>query len=275
MAEHKIINIDKEKCNGCGICVDSCHEGAIQMVNGKAELVSEIYCDGLGDCLGPCPTGAISMISRDAEEYDPAATAQRQKELGLPVTAEPAAQHRGCPGSMAQTLKPVAAHATGAAVLEKANQPLPCGCPGSMAKYLPPVEDCKAGDCQSAGDTPSQLVNWPLQLKLVPQDAPYFKNADILIAADCAAAAAPDFHRKYLQQRPVILTCPKLDEAGPKILKLANIIQSARPASLTVLRMQVPCCGGLVRIAEQAIELSGIDVPLTTIVIDNRGNVVS
>ncbi len=275
MAERKIIHIDKEKCNGCGICVDSCHEGAIQMVNGKAELVSEIYCDGLGDCLGPCPTGAISMISRDAEEYDPVATAERQKELGLPVGAPAAQAHRGCPGSMAQSLRPAAAHAAGAGVLEKPEEPLPCGCPGSMAKYLAPVQGCKADDCQSSGDTPSQLVNWPLQLKLVPQDAPYFKNAEILIAADCAAAASPDFHRKYLQQRPVILTCPKLDEAGPQILKLANIIQAAHPASLTVLRMQVPCCGGLVRIAEQAIELSGVDVPLKTIVIDNRGNAVS
>ncbi len=242
MPERKIIHIDRDKCNGCGICVDSCHEGAIQMVNGKAELVSEIYCDGLGDCLGPCPTGAITMTSREAEQYDPVATAERQKELGLPVTAA-------------------------------AQQPLPCGCPGSLAKYLAPVEKCQATDCVSTGSTPSQLVNWPLQLKLVPQDAAYFKNADILITADCAAAASPDFHSKFLQQRPVILTCPKLDEAGPQILKLANIIQSARPASVTVLRMQVPCCGGLVRIVEQAIELSGLSVPLKTIIIDNRGQI--
>ncbi len=236
VCERKIVKIDEEKCNGCGICVNACHEGAIQMVDGKARLVSDIYCDGLGDCLGPCPTGAISIITRAAEEYDAEATAKRMKEMQQPVSG-----------------------------------PLPCGCPGSMSRTLKEGGRCDSGvGGGEAGE--SELMNWPVQLKLVPPGAPYLKGADILLAADCSAFAAPDFHRKYLKNKPVIIACPKLEDNVPQIAKLADIVRTARPASITVLRMEVPCCGGLVRVAQEAARAAGVDVPIKIIVLGVDGS---
>lgn len=240
--ERKIVQIDPEKCNGCGICVDACHEGAIQMVDGKAKLVSDIYCDGLGDCLGPCPTGAISIITRKAEAFDAEAVEERMQEKKQAEAA-----------------------------------PLPCGCPGSMSRSLKAAapEVCSCGcDCESGKDAApaeSELMNWPLQLKLVPPAAPYLKGADVLLAADCTAVAVPNFHQRYLKNRPVIIACPKLEENEPQVRKLADILATAKPASLTVLRMEVPCCGGLVRVAEEAVRLAGTGTPVRTVVVGTDG----
>ncbi len=265
--ERKIIEIDEDKCNGCGLCVDACHEGAIQMVNGKAKLVSDSYCDGLGDCLGPCPTGALSIVTRAAEAYDEEAVATRMRERGKPLAG-------GCPGSMARELrKPAAAVAAGAEP-----EPLACGCPGSMSKSLKatPSESCCCGDAGcDGGETPaavSELMNWPVQLKLVPPSAPYLKGADILVAADCAPVAVPDFHSRYLRGKPVIIACPKLEDNAPQVEKLAEIVRVALPASLTVLRMEVPCCGGLVRVAEEAVRRSCLDIPVHVAVVKLDGS---
>lgn len=237
VAERKIVQIDQDKCNGCGICVDACHEGAIQMVDGKAKLVSDIYCDGLGDCLGPCPTSAISIITRSAEAFDAEAVEKRMEEKKQAKAG-----------------------------------PLPCGCPGSMSRSLkaakPEACSCHA---EAGAPTESELMNWPLQLKLVPPSAPYLQGADILLAADCAAVAVPDFHQRYLKNRPVIIACPKLEENDPQIRKLADIVVTAKPASLTVLRMEVPCCGGLVRVAEEAVKLAGTGTPVRTVVVGTDG----
>lgn len=277
--ERKIVQIDEEKCNGCGICVNACHEGAIQMVNGKAKLVSDIYCDGLGDCLGPCPTGAISIVTRPAEAYDEEAVAERMAAM---KAAGP-----GCPGSAAKSLKPAAAKAApsggcpGSAARELKRKPappagpLPCGCPGSMSRSLKEKEPetCAcAGQDDARPAAESELMNWPLQLRLVPPAAPYLRGADILLAADCTAFAIPDFHARYLKNKPVIIACPKLEDNEPQVAKLMEVVRAAQPASLTVLRMEVPCCGGLVRIAEEAVARSGVDVPVKTVIVGINGS---
>ena len=237
IAERKIVHIDQDKCNGCGICVDACHEGAIQLVGGKARLVSDSYCDGLGDCLKPCPTGAISIITRRAEAFDAGAVESRMREKNQ---------------SQAGTL--------------------PCGCPGAMSRSLKAAGGDGASRHDEAGAAlESELMNWPVQLRLVPPSAPYLKDADILLAADCTAVAVPDFHRRYLRNRPVIIACPKLEENDPQIRKLADIVATALPASLTVLRMEVPCCGGLTRVAEEAVKLAGAGIPVKTVVVGADG----
>lgn len=259
--ERKIVQIDEEKCNGCGVCVHACHEGAIQMVDGKAKLVSDIYCDGLGDCLGPCPTGAISIVTRPAEGYDEQAVAKRMEEMKKQSAPLPC----GCPGSASRELKKPAAKAAPAS-----------GCPGSMMRSLKTPEPCGGGcACEEDKGGPaveSELMNWPVQLRLVPPAAPYLKGADILLAADCAPVAVPDFHSRYLKNRPVIIACPKLEDNEPQAAKLAEIVRAAKPASITVVRMEVPCCGGLVRVAEEAVRQSGLDIPVKTIIVGVDGS---
>lgn len=246
LMERKIIQIDENTCNGCGACVDACHEGAIQMVNGKAKLVSDIYCDGLGDCLGPCPTGAITIVTRPAGEYDADAVAQRMAQKKTEADPLPC----GCPGGMSRELKPGG------------------GCPGSAGRSL---RDSAAphGGLPAAGG--SELMNWPVQLRLVPPDAPYLKGAHILLAADCVPVAVPDFHTKYLKDKPVLIACPKLDDNESQTARLANMIRIARPASILVARMEVPCCGGLVRVAQEAVARSGENVPIRVIVLGVDG----
>ncbi len=256
--ERKIVHIDADKCNGCGVCVNSCAEGAIQMIDGKAKLVSDSYCDGLGACLGPCPTGAITIVTRPADEFDAEAAEKHVERLKHAQKGKPAG---GCPGTAAKTLKPQP-------------EPLACGCPGTMSRTLKAASPCSCCDEEEGTSAPaaSQLMNWPVQLALVPPTAPYLRGADLLLAADCAAVALPDFHARFLRNRPVIIACPKLDANDPQIAKLAAIIQAARPASITVLRMEVPCCGGLVRVAEEAIKRSGIEVALKTVVAGTDGS---
>lgn len=268
VAERQIVHIDEEKCNGCGICISSCAEGAIQMIDGKAKLVSDSYCDGLGACLAPCPTGAISIISRPAEAFD-AEAAERHVEKMKAASARPAG---GCPGSAAKTLRPQAKPTS-------PEQTLACGCPGGMSRSLKEKhgggDACAcSGEAASAPAAASQLMNWPVQLKLVPPSAPYLKGADLLLAADCTPVAVPDFHSRFLKNRPVVIACPKLEDNEPQAAKLADILRTARPSSLTVLRMEVPCCGGLVRVAEEAIQRSGLDIRLDTVIISVDGTVL-
>lgn len=257
MEKRTIIHIDEDKCNGCGLCATACAEGAIQMVDGKAKLVSDAYCDGLGACLAPCPVGALSLITRDAEAFDEEA-ARRHVEASRNATAQPSA----------------------AASAPSAAPPLACGCPGGMARSIKPAraEACSCG-CESAaaepgGPLPSELANWPVQLMLLSPQAPYLRGADLLLAADCAAFAHGDFHRRIIKGKQVAIACPKLDDMEPRIARLADIITQAKIKSLTVARMEVPCCGGLERIAREAIRRSGLAIPLSVVTIGINGAVL-
>ena len=226
----KIIHIDQEKCNGCGACANACHEGAIEMINGKAVLTNEHYCDGLGDCLPACPTGAIRFEEREAPAYDEAAVqAAKMKKHGISAGA-------GCPGSRAQLLSRA---------------------PAQPATPLNQPE--------------SQLRQWPVQIKLAPVNAPYFEGANILVAADCTAYAYANFHQKFIRGRIVLVGCPKLDE-GDYTEKLTRIFSENNIKSLTIVRMEVPCCGGLERAAKNALQASGKFIPwqVETISVDGR-----
>ena len=212
----KIIRIDEEKCNGCGRCVHACHEGAIDLVNGKARLMREHYCDGLGDCLPACPTGAIRFEEREAPAYDEAAVKASQ--------AAKAAAHTGCPGSRIR----------------------------QMAAKAP----------AAAGEMPGQLTNWPVQIKLAPTNGSAFAGRDLLIAADCTAYTYGDFHRRFLAGRTLLIGCPKLDMVD-YAEKLTAIFRENDIRSVTLLRMEVPCCGGLEYAVKTALANSGRDIPLT------------
>ncbi len=237
MAVRNIVKIDENKCNGCGLCVTSCAEGAIQIIDGKARLVSEVYCDGLGACLGTCPMDAITIEKRDAAEFDEQAVAKHlQQDQPKPA---PRSEGFTCPGSMAKKLRP------------KTND----------------------NEKNNSGDVSSQLQQWPVQLMLVSPQAPYFKNADILLVADCVPFAMGDFHQKFLKDHALAVGCPKLDDTKVYVEKLTEIIQVAQPKSLTVLHMEVPCCSGLNRIAQMALAASGVDTQFDDITITLEGEI--
>lgn len=217
----KIIKIDESKCDGCGLCAKACHEGAIEIVNGKAKLTSDTYCDGLGDCLGECPRGAISFETREAGAYDAEAVRARKSQN--------AHAFHGCPGAMARTLKAPSAK--------------PAAAPSS--------------------EQPSELANWPVQLKLAPVNAPWLAGAHLLIAADCTAFACPNFHRDLLAGKVCLVGCPKLDETAQYVEKLAQMISANDITKIDVAYMEVPCCGGLVRLVQEAIDKSGAPVTLS------------
>jgi len=247
MAWRKVIQIDEEKCDGCGDCVTSCAEGAIAVIDGKARLVSETYCDGLGACLGKCPQGAITIEEREADAFDEAKTQEhlarlRARENG--AKSLPMSIGHQCPGSMARSL-------------------------GSRMPAAMPQEE--SGNTSS----PSELINWPVQLTLISPTAPYLKHADILLVADCVPFAYADFHRRFLRGKPVIIGCPKLDQTDPYIRKLAQIVHLAKPKSLTVVHMEVPCCSGLTRIAESALAAAESDLTLKDVTISIRGEVIA
>ena len=227
----KIIKIDEEKCNGCGACAAACHEGAIEMINGKAKLTREDYCDGLGDCLPACPTNAITFEMREAPAYDEAAVL--------------------------------------AAKQEAPNQ-LPCGCPGTQAKQI--ARESAACDVPAPA-TESQLMQWPVQIKLIPVRAPYLDGANLLIAADCTAYAYGNFHNEFIRNHITLIGCPKLDE-GDYAEKLTEIIKSNDIKSVTVVRMQVPCCGGIEYAAKRALQASGKFIPWRVVTVSTDGRIV-
>ncbi len=233
----KIIKIDEEKCNGCGACAAACHEGAIAMENGRAKLIRDDYCDGLGDCLPQCPCGAIAFEEREAAAYDEAAVqAAKQKK-----------QEKSKEGAV---------------------QP---GCPGMQARALKQNQADTAGASQPVQEPASRLAQWPCQIKLAPVQAPYFENARLLIAADCTAYAYAQMHEAYMKGRVTLIGCPKLD-AVDYSEKLTEIIKNNSIQSVTVLRMEVPCCGGLEAAAKKALQNSGTCIPwqVVTISVDGR-----
>lgn len=230
--KRKIVHIDEEKCNGCGACVSACHEGAIQMVDGKARLVSDSYCDGLGACLPECPMGAIRLEEREAEPFDEVAVQKR---------------------------------------MQAAKMPLACGCPGTQARMIPKAPE--TATAVSDAPRPSRLAQWPCQIKLVPTNAPYLEGCKLLIAASCSAFACADVHERFIKDRITLIGCPKLDGVDYSE-KLAQILSQNEIRSVTVLRMSVPCCGGLVQAVQKAIALSGKDVPFSIAVIDTNGEIL-
>ena len=230
----RIIQIDREKCNGCGACAEACHEGAIAMVDGKAELMRDDYCDGLGDCLPACPTGAITFVEREAAAYDEQAVLENKQKK-----------------------------------MQKAGMTLPCGCPGSQSRQIKRVEEPHAGAQCAAQE--SRLSQWPVQIKLVPVNAPYFDGAKLLIAADCTAYAYAAFHERFMRGHITLVGCPKLDSVD-YAEKLTEIIRENDVKSVTVVRMEVPCCGGLERAAVTALKNSGKFIPwqVVTVTLDGR-----
>ncbi|MCL6519223.1 MAG: 4Fe-4S binding protein [Armatimonadetes bacterium] len=246
----KIIKIDEEKCNGCGLCVDACAEGAIKIIEGKARLVSESYCDGLGACIGKCPQGAITIEEREADSFDE----HKAKEW---VAQQLTIQKSGTGFQTPET---------------RNNGQLPCGCPGTNVQILTPTTTSES----EQGDVAlSSLGNWPVQLRLVPSNAPYFQGANVLLAADCVPFAYSAFHRKMLHGKVLIIGCPKLDDAPYYIEKLTEILAYSDIKSLTVARMEVPCCSGLTRIAQMAVAASGKEIPIKEIIISIRGEEIN
>ena len=234
--KRRIIEIDKDKCNGCGACAAACHEGAIAMVNGKAQLMRDDYCDGLGDCLPACPTGAISFVEREAAAYDEAAVlANKQKKM----------QREGM-------------HLHG-------------GCPGTRIKSIRHTEPSGIDTASDAAQ--SRLSQWPVQIKLVPVNAPYFEGAKLLIAADCTAYAYAAFHERFIKGHITLVGCPKLDSVDYSE-KLTEIIRSNDIKSVTVVRMEVPCCGGLEQAAKTALQNSGKFIPWQVVTISTDGNIL-
>jgi Fe-S-cluster-containing hydrogenase component 2 len=265
--KRKIIHIDEELCNGCEQCIPACPEQAIQIVDTpdgpKARLVKEIYCDGLGACLGNCPTGALTIEEREAEAYDDEATIARIKE----VTSELLETH----------IKHMEEHATEMATPHA--QPLSPGfaCPSARMLLWDKQEGEQKKIAERAVPLQSELQQWPVQLHLVPPVAPYFKNANLFLVADCVPFAYANFHQEFLkgENRAIAVGCPKLDDAQAYVEKLTQIITIAQPKSITVVNMEVPCCFGLVRIAQLAIEQSGQDVPCKTVTISIKGDKLS
>lgn len=229
----KIIKIDEEKCNGCGACASACHEGAIEMIDGKARLTRENYCDGLGDCLPACPVNAISFEEREAPAYDEAAVLESKKR--------------------------------------KIHENQHCGCPGIRSREI--VRDSKVRNIDN-NSINTQLMQWPVQIKLVPVNAPYFEGANLLVAADCTAYAYGNFHREFMYNHITLIGCPKLDEED-YAEKLTEIIKSNAIKSVTVVRMEVPCCGGIENAVKRALQASGKFIPWQIITISTDGRILS
>lgn len=231
----RIIEIDKEKCNGCGLCAKACHEGAIGMVDGKAALLRDDYCDGLGDCLPVCPTGAITFVEREAAAYDEAAVQANMAKKGK----------------------------------------TPCACPGSQSKLLEVQEKMAAKREEEAtpAAVPSRLRQWPVQIKLAPIKAPYFDGAKLLIAADCTAYAYGNFHEEFMKGKITLVGCPKLDMVDYSE-KLTEIIKQNDIQSVTIVRMEVPCCGGMEMAAKKALQASGKFIPWQVVTISTDGKIL-
>lgn len=237
--KRNIIEINQDKCNGCGQCVSACHEGAIQMVNGKAKLVSDVYCDGLGACIGNCPVDAIRIIEREADEFN--------KEAVKAKKAKEESQKKHSPAY---------------------------GCPGMAIKNFPKPNTEIKTTSSSCNDVPSELTQWPIQLKLVPVNASFLENASLLIAADCSAFSMGAFHSKLLKGKKLLIACPKLDDTGSYVNKLSSIITENNLKDITVVYMEVPCCRALAAIATEALAQSGKNVPLNLVKLSLDGSIL-
>lgn len=241
--KRKIMEINEDLCNGCGLCVKACSEGAIQIIDGKAKLVAEKYCDGLGACIGECPSGAINIIEREAEEFDAEAVEEYLEAQESEERVKDSTLACGCPSSYVQEFKP-------ATPCQKANEPI--------------YQKSKI----------SALTHWPIQIRLIPHTAPFLKNAHLLIAADCTCVALPNLHEVYLPGKVVMIGCPKFDDPEPYIQKFADIFRNNSIKEITALVMEVPCCQGLPALIKKGMEMTGKDIPLQKIIINTEGNVI-
>lgn len=272
----KIIKIDDELCTGCGKCIPNCPEGALQIIDGKARLVSDLFCDGLGACVGECPEGAMTVEERDAEPYDERRVMENVVKQGA-NTIKAHLQHLKGHGATEYFREAVAFLNERGIQLPATPAAAPRQCPGSLARSLRDRGDGDGGaegaGVEASAPVQSRLANWPIQLKLVPVTAPYLEGARLLLAADCTAFSLGAFHERLLQGRVLMIACPKLDDAQFYREKLSQILAQNRIESLEVAHMEVPCCWGLVQIARAAVADAGVDVPLTTIQIGVRGGV--
>jgi ferredoxin len=245
MVKRKIIEIDEEKCTGCGACVTKCAEGALAIIDGKAKVVNEVFCDGLGACIGECPEDALKIIERDAPEFDEEAVKEHLAE----IEAE-----------------------------EKATEPLACGCP-SHNPMLVKAAQTHVGEkahhhARTEEKLPPELTNWPIQWRLVSPAHPFFKNADVLVAADCVPFAYRDFHGDFLKDKPAIIGCPKLDDQQAYLQKLADVFKEATPKSISIVHMEVPCCFGLEKLVAEAVRRSGKSIPVKKTIVGVQGNIL-
>lgn len=290
----KIIEIDEEKCDGCGNCVPACAEGAIQIIDGKAKVVKDQYCDGLGACLGDCPQGALTLVEREADEFDEEAVEAYLKSLESGQNS--AASSKTLKTNTPTTDMPTAESTNGTVNSEKDDGKLGCGCPsshlqtfimdGSDTPSSAPGLHHRHGEgepcaCASA-NKPSQfqsvqsaLGHWPVQIRLIPPTAPFLKGADLLVTADCVPVAYPAYHQDFLKGKVVMLGCPKFDDAESYIDKFAQIFKVAGIQSVTALIMEVPCCSGMPTILKKAMERAGVEIPIKQVVINGRGHIVS
>ncbi len=243
--KRKMVVIDEDKCDGCGLCVPSCAEGALQIIDGKARLVSDVYCDGLGACLGDCPRDAITVEEREAEEYDQKAVDVHLEKIGRQE------KHK------------------------RTAAPVHMGCPGMAVKKIERKEVTKASEGDSAPAMSSRLTNWPVQIKLVPPSAPYLQGAKLLIAADCVPMAYADFHRRFVEGRVALMGCPKLDDAQFYIEKLTMLFQNNDIIDVIVPHMEVPCCTGIIHIVKSAVEASGKSIPMHFVQIGINGEILN
>lgn len=249
MPIRKIIEIDEDKCTGCGQCVPACAEGAIEIIGGKAKVVRDMYCDGLGACLGHCPEDALKIVEREADPFDEEAAMEYVRQKQAMTYKAPA---RGCPG---------------AALTDLAAQKTSAGCPGSGPEAFRIESTAK----QTQASGVSSLSHWPVKIRLMPVDAPVLQGANLIIAADCAAVAHPDFHKRFVPGSVVLIGCPKFDLDADYPGRFTQLFSSVRPNSVTVVRMEVPCCGGLPHAVRQGLAASGANIPYREIVIGRRG----
>ncbi|MFV0544687.1 MAG: ATP-binding protein [Bacteroides sp.] len=291
--KRNIISIDESLCNGCGACVEGCHEGALQLIDGKARIVSELYCDGLGACIGECPVGAITVEEREALPYDERAVMERILPQGE-ATVVAHLRHLHDHGQRLYVDQALAyLNEKGVAfefdflhpkpiidnpeTIVSSDQPLPCGCPGSMARSFkaPAATGLKFSPSVVSDCLESELAQWPVQLHLLNPQAGYFHEADVVLAADCTAYAYADFHRRFIKNRTLAIACPKLDhDKEVYVSKLVDMIELAGINTLTVVIMEVPCCGGLLHLAKVAVERAQRKIPLKKVVIGVQGQIV-
>jgi ferredoxin len=288
MTVRKIINIDEDLCNGCGNCIPNCPEGALQVIDGKARLVSDLFCDGLGACIGECPIGAISVTEREAEKYDETKVMENIVKQGQNVVAahlkhlkdhNENALYNEAIGYLnknnLELLEQFSGQKSGTVVSDDKDK-LPCGCPGSAVMDIRDAGDQKVEEpLRKHTERNSCLKQWPVQIMLVPPSAPYLQNSDLLIAADCVPFAYPSFHEDFLDKKIVLVGCPKLDDQQYYTEKFTEIFRTNDIKSLTVVHMEVPCCFGMLSIIKQAIKNAGKSIRGKSVNIGIRGNIIS
>jgi NAD-dependent dihydropyrimidine dehydrogenase PreA subunit len=271
--KRKIVSIDSEKCNGCGECVDACAEGAIELVNGKACLVAELYCDGLAACLGECPQGAITMVEREADAFDPDAV---EKHLFHTANDNLQIRNSKSDGNTTNRKSEIGNRIDAQEISNlqsNGDAALPCGCPSTQLRMFQAACGC-SNESINGTRQPSTLTHWPVQIKLVPPTAPFLKNADLLIASDCVPVAYPNFHEDFLKGKVVMMGCPKFDDIDEYTTKFADIFRAANIKSVTIAIMEVPCCSKMPLIVQKGMELAGKTISAEVVIVNARGSII-